>query len=154
MKSNDRELCMGLYESAPWCGGPSLKECPDGTEVPEDAACPDMVPPTTAKPECWYAEPRCDVGPPPVPSSGIGSCEQGGPAFGDGTECDSISCEEIGTCDHTENYDLEVAETSSISVSKDDIPMLAETGISDPSVILLLGLASVAAGIGMLRKVR
>lgn len=34
------EVCgFEEYADAPFCAGPSLKECADGTEVPEDQAC-------------------------------------------------------------------------------------------------------------------
>lgn len=32
--------CTPEYADAPFCAGPSLRECPGGLEVAEDAACP------------------------------------------------------------------------------------------------------------------
>lgn len=39
MKTETREECVG-FEHAPWCAGPSMRECAGGAEVAEDQPCP------------------------------------------------------------------------------------------------------------------
>lgn len=40
MTDHHGDTCDQIYQQAPFCGGPSLRECAGGVEVPEDSPCP------------------------------------------------------------------------------------------------------------------
>lgn len=56
------EICgFEEYADAPFCFGPSLRACPDGSEVPETAACPEnLVGPATEQTYSCEDDGSCD----------------------------------------------------------------------------------------------
>lgn len=57
------EVCgFAEYADAPFCGGSSMRECEDGSEVPEDQACPDVLDHPTGTPS-----PIAETAQPPTP---------------------------------------------------------------------------------------
>lgn len=94
------ELCKG-FEDASFCAGPSVKECIDGTVVDETATC-------TPLPDCWQDETGC-VGPP---------TDQ------------TYSCEDDGTCDHTDPLPTD-APSESITNESTEVPSEPVGGLTE-----------------------
>lgn len=136
------------YADAPFCAGPSLKECPNGTEVPETEECGtawlndtdalgeppsyrDMQPVPTCSGAHWTtAAPFCIVY---VPDDEMYSCEETG-------ECDdSCSPPARGDC-------LAVTEEP----PPPPLDTLPETGAMIPTLAIVAGVA-IMAGVRLIR---
>lgn len=113
--------------AAPFCAGPSLRECDDGTEVAEDQPCPTAA---VVTPDCWGDDDGC-VGPADEQTY---SCED------DGTCDDSCSTPARGDC---------TAETGQPAPPPAELPA---TGT--PADLALAAAMALAAGAAVLARTR
>lgn len=112
------------YADAPFCAGESLKECPQGTEVPETVSCgTDGL--------------GGNVDALGVPDDEFYSCEETG-------ECDD-SCSPPAREDCT----LPTAEVAVPPTPVEE--QLPQTGITDPGLLFATALALVVAGLRLRR---
>lgn len=129
---------------APWCSGPSLRECPGGAEVPETDPCPgngDAI----GDPSPWAGLPR---GVDPYTDADREA------------RCDAVNadpsgfvrCDRLGEAGCTVGYCWSADEGRLAALAVvDELPA---TGPDRFVVLALLGAMATVAGVGILRRTR
>ena len=173
------DICTPEYADAPFCAGPSLRECAGGVEVAEDEACPGNDLDALGEPPAHPARPTPTD---PLPEPGGTNASACARFDGDGdaaTSCyvdedgftvfrvdtefrpvpddEMYSCEELGTCDDSCSpparddchADAAVPVTAEPPAAVAELPV---TGLDAVSTLALLAGACLAAGAALLRR--